>query len=221
MGKKIFVSYKFADSDVYPLAGQLSSTVRNYVDNIEDYLDSTDDIYKGESNDDDLSSLSDDTIWTQLKDRIFDSSVTIVIISPNMKLQYRTDKSQWIPWEISFSLKETTRDDRTSHSNAVFAIVLPDRNNSYRYYIEDNTCCVSTCRTLRTDTLFSILKKNMFNQKQSNSADCQNGRTVYYGESSYIFSVKWADFIKNAQGQIDRAVNLQNNIDDYDICKEV
>ena len=221
MGKKIFVSYKFADSSVYPIVGQLSSTVRDYVDKIEGYFDSTDDIYKGESDDEDLSALSDDAIWERLKDRIFDSSVTIVMISPNMKLSNRSDKSQWIPWEISFSLKETTRNNYTSQSNAVFAVVLPDENNSYNYFIGENICCEEKCRTLRTDTLFSILAKNMFNMKSPNTSVCQVGRTTYHGEYSYIFSVKWADFVSNVQGLIGRAVDLQNNIGDYDICKEV
>jgi hypothetical protein len=221
MGKKIFVSYKFADSNVYPLSRQWSSTVRDYVDEIEDYLDLTDDIYKGESNDDDLSGLSDDAIWRSLKDRIFDSSITIVMISPDMKLSRRTDKAQWIPWEISFSLKETTRNDRTSHSNTVFAVVLPDSNNSYSYFIEDNTCCNSNCRTLKTYTLFSILKNNMFNKKQVSTRECQHGRIIHSGESSYIFSIKWESFIGNAQASIDRAVRLQEKIGEYDICKEV
>ena len=108
MGKKIFVSYKYADQDVAPLFGHSwhnPTTVRDYVDALENYFDITDHIYKGESDDEDLSSYSEDTIWEMLKDRIFDSSVTIVMISPNMRITYRSDKSQWIPWEVSFSLK--------------------------------------------------------------------------------------------------------------------
>ena len=127
MGKKIFVSYKYADKNVAPLSDHRwfnATTVRDYVDLQENYFDHTDNIYKGESDDEDLSEYSEDTIWEMLKDRIFDSSVTIVMISPNMKEPNRSDRSQWIPWEVSFSLKETTRNDRTSHTNAMMAIVL-------------------------------------------------------------------------------------------------
>jgi len=52
------------------------------------------------------------------------------MISPSMKDNNRIQKFQWIPWEISFSLKETTRNDQTSHTNAICAIVLPDKNGS-------------------------------------------------------------------------------------------
>jgi hypothetical protein len=132
MANKIFVSYKYKDSNVLPLKNGLieildPTTVRSYVDLLENYFDATEfAIYKGESDDEDLSNLSDDQIWEKLKDRIFDSTVTIVMISPSMKETNRRDRSQWIPWEISFSLKETTRNDRTSRSNAMLAVVLPD-----------------------------------------------------------------------------------------------
>lgn len=222
MGKKIFVSYKYADSNVYPLYPYpQQTTVRSYVDQLEWYFDSTNDIYKGESNDDDLSYLSDDAIWNRLKDRIYDSSVTIVMISPNMKEPRRHDRSQWIPWEISYSLKEMTRNDHVSRSNAIFAIVLPDRNGSYEYFIKDNYCTNCSCRTLMTDTLFSILGENMFNQIQKTPKNCQYGSSIYIGEYSYILAVKWADFIAVPQSYIDRADRIKQNIQSYNITKVV
>ena len=140
MGKKIFVSYKYADDFVENLEEEVNSTVRDYVDLFEQKLDEEDDIYKGESDGEDLSKLSEDIIWEKLKDRIYDSSVTIVFISPGMREIGTEDKEQWIPWEISYSLKETSRRNKngesvTSHSNAMIAVVLPDANGSYTYYL--------------------------------------------------------------------------------------
>lgn len=223
MGKKIFVSYKYADSDVQALENKSwweTTTVRDYVDKLETYFDKfSDHIYKGESDDEDLSYLTEDQIWEKLKDRIFDSSVTIVMISPNMREAYRSDRSQWIPWEVSFSLKETTRNDRTSHSNAMLAIVLPDRNGSYDYYLTKSFCGSTTHHT---DRLFKIIRDNKFNIKSPDRRFCsQCGGYHYYGSCSYIESVKWCDFIESPNYYIEQALKRQANIDDYKITKEV
>lgn len=221
MGKKVFVSYKYADTDVEALPGSsiwVPTKVRNYVDMLENYFDSSDHIYKGESDNEDLSHLSDDQIWEKLKDRIYDSSITIVMISPGMKT-YLPEREQWIPWEISYSLKEMTRSDRTSHSNAVLAVVLPDRNGSYDYYLTKSFCGSTTHHTER---LFKIIRENKFNIKSPDLRQCpQCGGTHYYGEYSYIEAVKWNDFINSPNYYLNLAVKRQENISLYNIVKEV
>lgn len=137
MAHKVFVSYKYADNNVRALPGYLwgQTTVRSYVDKFENRVKNNGVcVYKGEHDGEDLSRLSENTIWEKLKDKIYDSTVTIVFISPNMKEIYKRDEDQWIPWEIAYSLKEMTRNDRTSHSNAILAVILPDINGSTFYY---------------------------------------------------------------------------------------
>lgn len=150
MGRKIFVSYKYKDDDVEALSGvQFPTWPCDYVDYIKDNVLENDDIYKGENSDEDISNWKREQIWEHLKDKIYDSTVTIVLISPNMKEDGKWQRSQWIPWEISYSLRETMRNNRTSHNNAVLAVVLPNKEGKYDYYDKNN--------------LFPILKNNIDN----------------------------------------------------------
>lgn len=224
MGKKIFISYKYSDKLVRQFIGSSiwsPTTARDYVDVLQNKIDSSDHINKGEDDGEDMSTLADSTIASKLGDKIFDSSVTIVFISKGMKESYKRDKDQWIPWEISYSLKEQSRSYAKSKTNAVLAVVLPDENGSYEYFITNNQCNNCSCRTLHTDRLFDIIKYNMFNQKNKIRKNCSFGSEVFVGYPSYIHTVKWDDFINDINSYIDIAITIWKNRDDYDIRKNV
>jgi len=105
---KIFTSYKYADYGVRPLAGLrpiVGVTSRQYVDELQRLIESHEHINKGEDDDEDLSGRSDEYIEERLRERMFDSTVTIVLISKNMKEPGR-ERDQWIPWEISYRSEE-------------------------------------------------------------------------------------------------------------------
>ena len=225
MAKKIFVSYRHRDDQVAPIEDNVfvvDLTVRTYVDYLNENV-LIDQIYKGEENDEDLSKHTEDTIKSHLADKIYDSSITIVLISEGMRNPGKKESEQWIPWEISYSLKEIPRGGKTSRSNAVLAVVLPNWINQYGYYLEDDACPDCHSRLLKTNFLFRILGENMFNIRKPEFVECDNHapKTVYRGESSYILSVKWIDFINNPQEYLDKSVEIWKNISDYHLKKEV
>jgi hypothetical protein len=221
MGKKIFVSYKYADRLVRQLQGHNPTTVRDYVDILESKIDRSDHIYKGEDDGEDLSSLADTTIGSKLGDKIFDSTVTIVFISKGMREIHKPEKDQWIPWEISYSLKEQSRKNQNSKTNAVLAVIIPDEIRKYEYFIEDVPCpYCGGYRALKTDFLFQILRENMFNIKHPQCSDCINHK-IYKGSPSFIHSVKWDDFINDMNRYIDIALEIRANINTYEIRKNI
>lgn len=228
MGKKVFISYKYGDSGVEPLdwvnngatllSGYKETTARHYVDELQELL-GEDNINKGEKDGEDLSGFSEETIASSLRDKIFDSSITVVLISPNMKNTWEPENEQWIPWEISYSLKRYTREGRTSDSNGVLAVVLPDVNGSYEYFIEHKVCCCCNYNLLKADRLFGILRDNMFNVKEPNEVDCNSGKILMRGHSSYISSVKWENFIKDTEKYLDIAAEIRDNRENYNVIK--
>lgn len=228
MGRKIFISYKYMDTDVlqmYQIAlfQNRRTRVRDYVDRLQDLI-GTENINKGEKDGEDMSVLEDATIQSILGDKIYDSSITLVLISPNMKNPYLSETDQWIPWEISYSLREQSREGRTSKTNAVMAIVLPDATNSYNYYIQEHTCPYCNNRILHTGRLFKILSVNMFNRYNRSYSTCPNhpyNNRPETGESSYIPSVKWDDFITDIEGNLQRIERIKENIEAYDIKKNL
>lgn len=227
MARNIFISYKYGDTLVADLNkqelgvfnGELQykkrpTRARDYVDELQEQLKSEDHINLGEKDGESLADFSNETIRTQLKDKIRQSSITLVLISKGMKDGSIPEKDQWVPWEISYSLRTTTVQKRKSLKNAVLGIVLPDENNSYDWYYTHNPACNSI--THHTGQLFRILKNNMFNIKEKNLREC-NGTQIHEGEPSYIKTVKLSDFKQLTETYIENAIEIRDNVDYYDV----
>jgi hypothetical protein len=228
MARKVFVSYKYHDNLVAPLpeledVEGARGTCRDYVDMTIGILEGVE-IYKGEEDGNDLSAFKDTTIKTHLKEKIRDSSVTVIFISKGMK-EPGTESEQWIPWEVKYSLLQTTYEGRTSKPNGMLAVIIPDENDSYDHYYQHTGC--THCNTVihKTTDLFKIIGGNMFNKKQPTVSSCgslTHNSSMHLGNDySYIHPVKWVDFAANPSAYIDIAVERREGIDAYNIRKVV
>lgn len=192
MAHKTFISYKYSEA-------------QDLRDKIIESLGKDASYYKGETSDSpDLTDTSTENIKKNLKDMMFDTSVTIVIISPNMK------ESKWIDWEIEYCLKNITRKDRTSHTNGVVGVIMKvDGKYDWFKYSTTNSdnCSVSSYHDFKT---FDIINKNRYNQDPKKYS-CDKCKCVNALTGSYIAFVEEDDFWGNPIKYINNAYDKSEN----------
>lgn len=191
MARKTFISYKYTDV----VEGKGTNNLR---DKIIKKLGDDARYYKGESGySKDLSSYTASYIKELLKDMIYDSSVTIVIISPNMKL------SNWIEWEIEYSLRDQPRNGRYSHPNGIVAVV-----QKQEYFYNDGYAWFKNgfWNTWDESLLPSIIQKKRRNKKYYASPNLSE---------HYIDIVTEDDFLRNPQKYIENAYEKSQNFNSY------
>jgi len=229
MGKKVFVSYKYKDEQVAKLQdyfyeevdGRMifntrNTRVRDYVDKLQEKI-GRENINLGERDGESLDEFSDQQIETLLKKRIRQCSVTIVMLSKGMKVLTEAEKEQWIPWEVSYSLRVVPTGGNTKQMNAVLGVVLPDETGTYDWYYRENPNCNSV--THLNDQLFKILRDNMFNILEKEFRECNGTKIHTKSEPSLIKTVKWDDFMysNNYEFYIKKAVEIKDDAESYDV----
>lgn len=201
MARKTFISYKYSE------ASELRDKLINSLG-----VDAT--FYKGEtSKSPDLTDTSTDNIKEKLKAMIHDTSVTIVIISPKI------NESTWIDWEIEYSLKEISREGRTSRANGIVG-VISKIEGSYNW-LKSSTKMEDGCTVwnYNPSILFPIIIANRYNLKSDNRYTCPNCKCFDMLNGSYISLIEEDDFLKNPQKYIENAFEKSNDIENYNISK--
>lgn len=196
MAHKTFISYKYSEST-------------NLRDKIIRALGDDATYYKGEtSKSPNISDQTTERIKANLKDMIYDSSVTVVIVSPNM------NKSEWIDWEISYSLKAISRGGRCSNTNGIVAVVQQDNSGSYEWVYNPRMIYgYNNTRQLNSQKISPLIVNNQNNI---------NGIFVGYGhDTSYVEVVNDYIFLSNPNHYIDKAHARMKNYNLYNIKKEI
>ncbi len=202
MAHKTFISYKWSEA-------------QDLRDDIITALGEDATYYKGETSESpDLTDTSTENIKKNLKDMMYDTSVTIVILSPNMK------ESKWIDWEIEYCLKDITRKDRTSHTNGVVAVIMKV-DNSYEWFKKSGTNCHgSSTVSYELDKVFDIISQNHFNSNPG-PWHCDKCKTYDWLNGSYITFVEEETFLDDPEKYINNAYDKsENDASGYDLVKQ-
>ncbi|WP_028857218.1 TIR domain-containing protein [Psychrilyobacter atlanticus] len=201
MAKKTFISYKYSEA-------------QELRDKIIIKLGDASRFYTGETSESpSLDDVTTETIKEKLKDMIYNTSVTILIISPQM------NESKWIPWEISYSLKEIKRGDKKSRTNGIVGVIMKDDNGKYDWFrssVKADDGCNYTY--LKTDKIPKIIRKNMFNEK-SPKYTCECCKTVNRDTGHFISLYEEDTFLALPADYIEPAFNKK--VKDYIISRDL
>lgn len=200
MARKTFISYKYSDA-------------RDVRDRIINALGDDATYYKGENGYSEcLDGLAADTIKNRLKDMIYDTSVTILVLSPEMM------SSEWIPWELEYSLRECKRGDRCSHANGIVAVVK--KVDGGYSWLKKSSFRRDGCYTSSFDCskMPKIVSDNRCNQTPKVYA-CDVCCSIDWLTGSYISIIEEGEFLENPQRFIENAFDKSQNLSNYKVAK--
>lgn len=196
MAYKTFISYKYSEA-------------KDLRDRIVKALGDDAKYYQGETSESpNMSDKTTDYIKNKLKDMIYSTSVTIVVVSPDIKL------SNWIDWEIEYSLKQIKRNDRTSGTNGVLGVVMK-YNGDYSWLRPsvENPDGHNAIHT-NDEYLYEIIHKNRFNQDPLEYT-CDVCKNVDALTGSYISLINEESFLENPNKYINNAYDKSKNTSNY------
>ena len=206
MATKVFISFRFSDG-------------KKIKDELVDLFDGSTEVIN-RSEDKDRSQMSEETIQDYLYDKLKDTSVTIVLLTPEA-ISYKKDwlgrYDDWLYDELRYSLE----DRKNNRTNGVIAIYTDEAKDKV---LDDSThyCqhCQQTksCRSLKS--FDNLARKNMLNIKPKFKKNPCND--LYSDEyDSYISLVSFEVFKKDYKKYIDNAKEKRNRIEEFEIKKRM
>jgi len=201
MAHKTFISYKYSES-------------QDLRDKIIEKLGTDATYYKGETSDSpNLTDYKTTTIRKNFSDMIYDTTVMIVIVSPNMK------QSEWMEWEIKYALRDQSRNGRTSHADGVICVVK--KNEFYASLgLNPYSWAKSYGGDWDTSKLFNIINQNRNNKKSWADSDLTNMTDYNNLSKHYVDIVTEEEFLKYPNYYINNAFDKSQNLGSYNLAKQ-
>lgn len=200
--RKVFVSFRFKD------ANKIKDKLVEFLEEKNLIIDKSEDIDRRE--------MSEETIQKYLYEKLKDTSITIVLLTPNAvnysRNQYN-DIDDWLYDELRYSLYNRNGNP----INGVIALYTPQTENML---IQKNVHICDRCNEeTNIDTVLvfdNLVRDNMMNIKgKYKTYQCDN---VFDSDfDSYISLVKLEDFYNNPEKYLEIATNKRKNSEQYTI----
>ncbi len=197
MSRKVFISFRYSDGNKY------KELLTEIFDKNNDVINCSENI--------DRSMMSEATIKKYLYDKLKNTSVTIVLLTPEA-INYRKDWygniNDWIYDEVRYSLE----DRENNRCNGLIAVYTPE--------VKDILVSKSSSGSTIINDFNNLVRKNMFNIF---SAYKNNKEEGYYNANldHYCSLVSWDDFIENFNMYIEIAEKKREEKYKYDVHKKM
>ncbi|AOA00717.1 molecular chaperone Tir [Carnobacterium divergens] len=206
MATKVFISFRFSDGN------ELKEELIELFDSSTEVINRSEDV--------DRSEMSEDTIQDYLYDKLKNTSVTIVLLTPEA-VQYKKDwwgtYDDWLYDEVRYSLE----DRANNRTNGVIALYTDD---SEALVINDSThTCIQCNKTTNCRSLLNfdnLVRKNMVNVKDAYKENkCDN---LYDDDKdSYISLVHFDNFKKDYEKYINSAIEKRTRKEEFNLVKRM
>ena len=194
MQRKVFVSFRFNDGNLYKekLCKKLSMS-NNLIDCSED---------------EDRSMMQPATIKNYLYRKLSQTSVTIIIITPEAvehKKNWYGQVDDWMYDEIRYSLE----DRQNNRTNGLIALYTPEAEKLLiTHDYKDNTIAVADVENLFRKNMMNIKKEYKHNQREG----------IYDSDyDSYCSLIPFDSFMNNPEKYINIAEEKRDRINEYTI----
>lgn len=206
MGTNVFISFRFSDGN-------------DLKEELRELFDSSTEVFN-RSEDEDRSTMSEDTIQMYLYEKLRKTSVTVVLLTPEA-ISYKKDfwgsYDDWLYDELRYSL-EDRNENRTNGVVAVYTneskeLILGTSSHNCDVCTEETECQVM----LEFDNL---VRKNVLNVKSSyKSNPCDN--LFDDDKDSYISLIHIDDFKKDYVKYIEAAKEKRDRKNEFELVKKM
>ena len=198
MANRVFISFRFSDGNWYK-------------DKLVERFDESNEVINF-SEDEDRSNLSEDSIRSYLYGKLKNTSITIVLLTPeavNHKKDWLGRYDDWMHDEIRYSLENR----ENNNPNGLIAVYTEEAKQDLMI---GTTCmqCEKACKMSSIKDFDNLVRHNMMNVKPEYKQNPCDG--VYDSDwDSYCTLVSWEDFIEHFPDYIQKADQKRKAINKY------
>ena len=197
MANKVFISFRYSDGN------DIKQDLVNKFDELKYTINKSEDV--------DRSSMNDNTIQKYLYEKLCDTSLTVVLITPEAVEHKRNifgRLDDWMYDEIRYSLEDRSG----NRTNAMIMVYTQEAKSSV---IARETEEVTTINDFN-----NLARKNMFNVKPDKKVN--QSPAIYNSlEDNYVSLVSLNHFLDCPQKYIDNAISKRERLDDFKLVKKI